>query len=195
MYSLCSVLTDACSCITKRHLFWMASIPHVLGPVHAPPQVCSTLSSHGSKSPAPFALSSGTSNGRNSLWGQIESLSVCLTLCNPMGCSLPDSSVHGILQERILEWVAILFSRGYSQLRGGSQVSHIAGGFFSIWATREAQEYWCEKPSLPLGIFLTQGSNLGLLHFRQILYQLSNQGRPKTGLTRPIVALLPQSLP
>ena len=38
----------------------------------------------------------------------------CLTLCDPMDCSLPGSSVHGILQARILEWVAILFSRGFS---------------------------------------------------------------------------------
>ena len=38
----------------------------------------------------------------------------CLTLCNPMDCSLPGSSVHGIFQERVLEWVAIPFSRGFS---------------------------------------------------------------------------------
>ena len=60
----------------------------------------------------------------------------CLTLCDPMDCSLPSSSVHGILQARILEWVAISFSRGS----------------------------------------LTQGSNLGLPHCRQILYHLSHQG-------------------
>ena len=58
----------------------------------------------------------------------------CLTLLNPTDCSLPGSSVHGILQTRILEWVAIPFSRR---------------------------------------IFSTQGSNLGLLHCRQILYYLS----------------------
>ena len=98
-----------------------------------------------------------------------------------VACQIP---VHEILQERILEWVAISFSRGFSQPRGRTQVSHIADGFFSIWASREAQEYWHEKPILPPGIFLTQGSNLCLLHFRQILYQLNNQGRPKTGLTR-----------
>ena len=39
----------------------------------------------------------------------------CLTLCDPMDCNLPDSSVHGILQARILEWVAMPFSRGSSQ--------------------------------------------------------------------------------
>ena len=50
--------------------------------------------------------------------------------------------VHGILQARILEWVAFPFSRGSSQPRNRTQVSHIAGGFFTSWATREAQEYW-----------------------------------------------------
>ena len=61
----------------------------------------------------------------------------CLTLCNPMNYSPPGSSVHGILQARILEWVAIPFSRGSSWSRDWPQVSHIAGGFFTIWATRE----------------------------------------------------------
>ena len=56
----------------------------------------------------------------------------CPTLCYPMDCSLPVSSVHGILQARILEWVAIPFSRGSSQTRDRTQVSSIAGGFFTI---------------------------------------------------------------
>ena len=55
----------------------------------------------------------------------------CLTLCEPMGCSLLGSSVHRILQARILEWVAIPFSRGSSQLRDQIQVSCIAGRFFT----------------------------------------------------------------
>ena len=63
----------------------------------------------------------------------------CLTLCDPMDYSLPGSSVHGIFQARILEWVAMASSRG---------------------------------------IFPTQGLNPGLLHSRQILYQLSYQGSP-----------------
>ena len=49
-----------------------------------------------------------------------------------------DYTVHGILQARILEWVAFPFSRGSLQLRDQTQVSHIVGGFFSSWATREA---------------------------------------------------------
>ena len=64
---------------------------------------------------------------------------LCPTLCDPMDCSQPGSSVHGILQARILEWVGIPFSRGSSQPRGGTQVSYIAGRFFTIWATRKAQ--------------------------------------------------------
>ena len=62
----------------------------------------------------------------------------CLTLCNPVDYSPPGSSVHGILQERILEWVSILFSRGSSQTRYQTQVSCTAGRFFTICATREA---------------------------------------------------------
>ena len=50
--------------------------------------------------------------------------------------------VHGILQARILEWGAFPFARGSSQPRDQTQVSHIAGGFFTSWTTREAQEYW-----------------------------------------------------
>ena len=56
----------------------------------------------------------------------------CLTLCNPMDCSPPGSSVHGILQARILEWVAISFSRGSSQPRDRTQVSRIAGRPFNL---------------------------------------------------------------
>ena len=62
----------------------------------------------------------------------------CLTLCDPMDCSLPDSSVHGIFQARVLEWVAISCARGSSQPRGRTWVSRIVGRCFTIWATREA---------------------------------------------------------
>ena len=56
------------------------------------------------------------------------------TFCNPM-----DYTVHGILQAVILEWVAVPFSRWSFQPRNWTQVSSIAGGFFTNWATREAQ--------------------------------------------------------
>ena len=66
----------------------------------------------------------------------------CLTLCDPMDCSRPGSSIHGILQARTLDWVAVPFSRGFSQPRNRTQVSFVAVRFFTISATREAQEYW-----------------------------------------------------
>ena len=66
---------------------------------------------------------------------------LCPTLCDPMDCNPPGSSVHGILQARILEWVAYSFSRGPSGLRNETGVSCIAGGFFFFFlinrATRE----------------------------------------------------------
>ena len=55
----------------------------------------------------------------------------CLTLCDPTDCSPPGSSVHGISQARILEWVDISFSRGSSQPRDRTQVSHVAGRLFT----------------------------------------------------------------
>ena len=69
-------------------------------------------------------------------WSEVTQL--CPTLCDPIDCSLPGSSVRGILQARILEWVAISFSRRSSQARDRTWVSCIAGRRFTIWATREA---------------------------------------------------------
>ena len=57
-----------------------------------------------------------------------------------MDSSLPGSSVHGVLKARILEWIAIPFSSGSSQPRDQTQVSSIAGRFFTIWVTKEAPE-------------------------------------------------------
>ena len=62
----------------------------------------------------------------------------CPTLCDPMDCSLPGSSIYGIFQARVLEWVAIAFSRKSSQPRDRTRVSRIAGRRFTVWATREA---------------------------------------------------------
>ena len=90
------------------------------------------------------------------------------TLCDPVDCSPPGSSIHGILQARILEWVAISFSKthglyiyspwnssgqntgagslallqGIFPIQRSNQIFCIAGRFFTSWATREAQEYW-----------------------------------------------------
>ena len=82
----------------------------------------------------------------------------CLTLCNPLDCSLPGSSVHGIFQARILEWVAISFSRGYSQPRDQTCISCLlctADGFFNCWAIRETCEIsWETSTILYIYLFL-----------------------------------------
>ena len=59
---------------------------------------------------------------------------------DPVDCSPPGSSVHGILQARILKWVTISFSRGSPRPRDRTRVSHIGGRHFNLWATREAQK-------------------------------------------------------
>ena len=61
------------------------------------------------------------------LWSEVTHS--CLTLCDPMDCSWPGSSVHRISQTRILEWVAISFSKGFSWPRDWTHVSHLAGKF------------------------------------------------------------------
>ena len=88
---------------------------------------------------------------------------------------------------RILAWIAYPFSRESSQPKDWTQVSHTAGGFFTSWATREAQEYWSGGPSLLQWIFPTQESNWGLLHCRRNLYQLSHQGTPN--IQKPVIFL------
>ena len=76
-----------------------------------------------------------------------------------MDCSLPGSSVHGISQARILEWVAIPFSRGSSWPRDWNRISCISGRFFIIWVTREAHNL-NEYKSLPMrpGVLRFMGS-------------------------------------
>ena len=69
----------------------------------------------------------------------IKSLRLVWLFGTPWTVVCQNSSVHGILQATILEWVAIPFSRGSSQPKDWTQVSYIAGGFFTSWATREAQ--------------------------------------------------------
>ena len=96
-------------------------------------------------------LSSGHRTGKGQFsfqsqrkWNEVAQL--CPTLCNPMDCSLPGSSLHGIFQARVLEWVAISFSRGSSWPRDRTQVSRIPGRCFNLWATREAQ-IWLQSRS------------------------------------------------
>ena len=68
---------------------------------------------------------------------KVKIAQLCQILCDPM-----DYTGYGILQARLLEWVTFPFSRGSSQSKDQTQVTHIAGGFFTSWDTREAQEYW-----------------------------------------------------
>ena len=92
---------------------------------------------------------------------RLYGISYNITYLTPnLDCSLPGSSVHGILKSRILEWVAIPFSRGSSWLKDQTQVSYIAGGFFTIWAmmgvpscnwgtyNRSMKEVWSEPMSI-----------------------------------------------
>ena len=95
-----------------------------------------------------ISLSHGHQHGKRQIlervWrkGNPPTLSVKIAQSHPPLCDPMDYIVHGILQARILEWVAVPFSRGSSQPRDWTQVSYIAGRFFTNWATREAQEYW-----------------------------------------------------
>ena len=88
----------------------------------------------------------------------------CLTLCDPMDCSLPGSSVHGIFQARVLEWAAISFLRGPSRPMDQTQVFRIVGRRFTVWATREAIKHYgrslettkllCSPPFCPAPVLL-----------------------------------------
>ena len=108
----------------------------------------------------------------------------CPTLCDPMDCSLSGCSVHGILQERILEWVAISFSRGSSRPRDGTQVSCIAGRFFTLGATRDLSS---NSPSP--GRFLGKPGHRGL----GMIYKRCWNREPVCALGPAVLQLLLQS--
>ena len=120
-------------------LFLPQGIKSIDGPQlaenYAPKLPVSTDSSVKSRSSDDFLTHSG-SFPNEVKWSEVAQS--CPTLCDPVDCSPPDSSVHGILQGRTLEWVAISFSRRSSQPRDQTQVSCIAGRCFNLWATREA---------------------------------------------------------
>ena len=73
-----------------------------------------------------------------SKWSESDVAQSCPTLCNPMDCSIAGSSFHGILQARVLEWVAISFSRGSSWPRDLTHISCISRQILYHWATMEA---------------------------------------------------------
>ena len=125
----------------------------------------------------------------------------CPTLCDPVDCSPPGSSIHGILQARTLEWVAISFSKAWKwkvKVKSRSRVRLANTYCYSV--TQSCLTLCDPVDCSPLGssvpwdspgkntrvgchfllqgIFRTQGSNPGLLHCRQMLYHLSHQGSP-----------------
>ena len=107
---------------------------------------------------------------------------LCPTLCDPKDCSPPDSSVHEILQARILEWAAIPFSRGSSRPRDRAQVSCIAGRFFTIWAFREALLAAVVGNNSPqTKQFFTPTSQILKVRFQRIKRFLSNLTTSKPG--------------
>ena len=71
-----------------------------------------------------------------------EAAQSCLTLSEPMDCSLPGFSVHGVFQARILEWVAISFSRKFFQPRDWTRVSLIVGRHLTVWAIITKSDEW-----------------------------------------------------
>ena len=125
-----------------------------------------------------------------------RSLQLCLILCDPMDCNPPGSSVHGILQARILEWVAIPFSRGSSQLglnphllhwqAESCPLSHLGSPKVKLLGTQlyltlcnpmdsslwnsPGQNTGVDSHPLLQGIFPTQGWNLHLLRCRRMFY-------------------------
>ena len=75
----------------------------------------------------------------------------CLTLCDPMDCRLTGSSAHGVFQARVLEWVALAFSRGSSRPRDWTRVSHTVGRHFTVWATREVPKIANRDEKMQMG--------------------------------------------
>ena len=136
---------------------------------------------------------------------KVLAIQFCLILCYPRDCSPPGSSVHGILQARILEWVDIPFSRGSSLTQGSNpSLPHCSTSrqiLYCLWATKRSesrsgvsdslrphgpcspwnspgQNAGVGSYSLLQGIFPTQGLNPGVSHCRRILYQLSHKESP-----------------
>ena len=98
---------------------------------------------------------------------------LCPNLCHPM-----DYTVHGILQARILEWVVLPLSRGSCQQRDQIQVSSMQADSLPAEPPEKPKNTGVGSLSLLQWIFATQELNRGLLHCRQILYQLSYQRSP-----------------
>ena len=105
----------------------------------------------------------------------------CPTLCDPTNCSPSGSFIHGILQARILEWIAIPFSRGSSWAKDWTQVSCIVGRRFTIWATREdVSKVWVVHKNADLQRKFSKSGYLSLdLSPRESLTQRENKKSQK----------------
>ena len=116
----------------------------------------------------------------------------CLTPCDPMDCSLPGSSVHGILQARILEWVAMPSSRGSSWPRDLTWISCIAGRFFNLRATGKSSILHIVKYTFQC--YSLKSSYSFLLPWHWHLRKICNRSGNKTKVIRipwfPIVDIL-----
>ena len=107
---------------------------------------------------------------------KVKGAQLCLTLCDPMDCSLPGSSVRGNLQAGTLEWLAFPFSRASSQPRDRTRSPTLQADSLPSEPPGKPKNTGVGSLSLLQQIFLTQESIRGLLHCKRILYQLSNQG-------------------
>ena len=113
-------------------------------------------------------------------WSEVKISQSCLTFWDLMGYT-----VHGILQARIQEWIAFPFSRGFSHPRVEPRSPALQVDSLPAEPPGKPKNTGVGRLSLLQQIFLTQDSNLGLLHYRQILYQLSYEGSPM-----PVILLL-----
>ena len=122
--------------------------------------------------------------GKKQTKNAVTFIAVYCVVCAVLSCSVRSDSLWpcqaplpmGILQARMLEWVAMRSSRGSSQSRNRTQISRIAGRFFVVWDTREVKNTGLGRLPLLQVIFPTQELNQGLMYCRRTLYQLSYQG-------------------
>ena len=122
----------------------------------------------------------------------------CPTLCNPMDCNPPGCSIRGILQARILEWVAMPFSRGSSWSRGWNWVSCIAGRFFTNGATRKAQYFkawFLENREHHLSYMGTEWQNWAMLWFAKHMSDHHNRKETLPPPPTPVAQWLGLHLP
>ena len=121
------------SCVSPDTFFEFSGHQKNIGKVH-----CDDPSKTWSL--ACIRIPEGVTIWRYCFYSESEVTQSCTTLCNPVDWSLTGSSVHGIFQATVLEWVAISSSRGSFWPRNETRVPRIAGRHFTLWATREARK-------------------------------------------------------